>query len=129
MKSFLQDGGECHRKWHRTRNLRLLRLSGELPLNLCADELALTSCCRYAERLLANKRVSEYLRKHHGATKRKLEKLVSEFDAVCRISGRMNFNDASNCLPVREWITARSQRAQALSKASAGHARASRSCL
>lgn len=116
MKSFLQDGGVCHRKWHQTRNARLLRLSGELPIDLCADELELTALCRYADSLLANKRVNEYLSRHHGAMKRKIERLMGKFESVCRISGQMNFNDASNCAPVQDWIAGRPLRAQAVPK-------------
>jgi hypothetical protein len=116
MKSFLEDGGVCHRKWHQTRNARLLRLSGELPLDLCAEELRLTALCRYAESLLASKRVNEYLSRHHGTMKRKIERLAWKFESVCRISGEMNFNDASNCAPIQEWIAARPLRAQAVPK-------------
>jgi hypothetical protein len=88
MKSVAQDGGECHRKWRRTRTANLLRLSGELPKNLCVDELNLTVCCRYAESLMENSRINRYLAKYHPRDLRKLQTLLDEFEKICQISVR-----------------------------------------
>lgn len=83
MKSFDQDGGECYRKWHRTRLTHLLRLSGEPPQNLCIDELNLTVCCRYAKSLIRNTRINRYLDKYHPQELRQLKNLVEEFERNC----------------------------------------------
>jgi|SRR5581483_4917712 len=84
MKSFAEDGGVCQREWHRTRRRNLLKLTGDLPQNLCLDEIKLTICCRYAESLLKNLRVKKYLLKHHTAELQQLQKLLSEFEKACR---------------------------------------------
>jgi len=86
MKSFEQDGGECQRKWIRTRRANLLRLSGEPPATLCIDELNLTVCCRYAESLIKNSRINRYLGKHHLRELRKLQNLLSELEKICQSS-------------------------------------------
>lgn len=86
MKSFDQDGGECYRKWHQTRLVHLLGLSGEPPQNLCIDELKLTVCCRYAESLMRNARISRYLGKYHPQELRQLKILVEEFETHLRES-------------------------------------------
>ncbi len=83
MKSLDQDGGECNRKWHRTRLAYLLRLSGEPPQNLCIDELNLTICCRYAESLMRNTRINRYMDKYHAEELRQLKNLVAEFERIC----------------------------------------------
>ena len=83
MKSRKEDGGACWRGWHRTRRANLLRLSGELPKNLCTDQLNLTICCRYAESLVGNARVLRYLVKHHPSELSALQSLLSEFEEVC----------------------------------------------
>lgn len=82
MKSFDQDGGECYRKWHQTRLSNLLGLSGEPPQNICIDELNLTVCCRYAESLMRNARISRYLGKYHPQELRQLKNLVEEFERI-----------------------------------------------
>jgi hypothetical protein len=64
MKSFAEDGGACQKEWHRTRRRHLLELTGDLPKNLCVDEITLTICCRYVELLLRNQRIKKYLLKH-----------------------------------------------------------------
>jgi hypothetical protein len=80
MKPVSQDGGECWQKWHRTRKANLLRVSGPPPTNLCADQLNLTVCCRYAEWLIKNRRIFRYLTKNHSAELRKLQNLLAEFE-------------------------------------------------
>ena len=80
MKSVNEDGGECWRMWYRTRRERLLRLSGPPPENLCADQIKLTLCCRYARWLLLNPRVVRYLSKNHAAELRQLRSILTEFD-------------------------------------------------
>jgi hypothetical protein len=84
MKSFAQDGGACHRQWHRTRREHLLQISGELPKNLCLDEITLTICCRYAESLLKNLRVKKYLTKEHPSVLQNLEQLLADFEHACQ---------------------------------------------
>jgi hypothetical protein len=79
-KTIQQDGGKWHAKWHRTRLVNLLRLSGEPPKNLCLDQLNLTVCCRYAESLLKNTRIKRYLLKHHPEELRKLEMVLARFE-------------------------------------------------
>jgi hypothetical protein len=86
MKSFSQDGGECWRKWYRTRNANLLRLSGESPKSLCNDQLNLTICRRYTESLLKNSRINKYLVKHHASKLRELQNLLIEVDKICHTS-------------------------------------------
>jgi hypothetical protein len=83
MKSIKQDGGECRRKWYRTRRATLLRISGDPPKSLCMDELNLTICCRYVESLLENPRISKYLGKHHPIELGKLRNLLDEFEKAC----------------------------------------------
>jgi hypothetical protein len=83
MRSIDQDGGETNRKWHRTRLANLLRLSGEPPLNLCIDELSLTVCCRYAESLMRNTRITKYLSKYHPEELEQLQNLVEQFQKIC----------------------------------------------
>jgi hypothetical protein len=61
MRAIDEDGGESQRQWHRGRRENLLALTGELPKDLCRDEIMLTICCRYAESLLKNPRVNKYL--------------------------------------------------------------------
>jgi hypothetical protein len=84
IKSFSEDGGACHRQWHRTRRKHLLQLTGELPKNLCQDEITLTICCRYAESLLKNPRVTKYLAREHPNELRNLEQLFADFETACR---------------------------------------------
>jgi hypothetical protein len=80
MKSVSDDGGECWRQWYRTRHAHLLSLSGPPPKDLCANELALTACCRYAQRLLKNGRILRFLAKNHPVQLRTLQKLLATFD-------------------------------------------------
>jgi hypothetical protein len=84
MKSASEDGGECWRRWYCTHRANLLQLSGTPPKNLCADQLRLTTCCRYAEWLLKNPRVLRFLTKYHPAELRKLEDVLAEFQRACR---------------------------------------------
>jgi hypothetical protein len=85
MKSFAEDGGACQREWHRARRRNLLKLTGELPQNLCLDEITLTISCRYAESLLKNPRVTKYLLKQHPAELQGLQNLLSQFEEACRV--------------------------------------------
>lgn len=80
MKTIQEDGGESLRKWHQGRLAKLVRLSGNPPKNLCLDQLNLTVCCRYAETLLKNVRITQYLMKHHRRALRDLEKLLAELN-------------------------------------------------
>jgi hypothetical protein len=84
MKSASADGGECWRKWYRTRKANLLRLSGDPPTSLCVDQLNLTVCCRYAESLLKNSRIKRYLAKYHSGELRTLQNLSNEFERTCQ---------------------------------------------
>jgi hypothetical protein len=81
MKSVKQDGDEFWRKWHRTRQEHLARISGHFPRDLCAHELELTVCCRYAESLLRNQRVSRFLNRNHAPELRSLQNWLSRFAA------------------------------------------------
>jgi len=96
MKSHEQDGGECFRKWHRTRKANLLRLSGEPPKTLCVDQLNLTVCCRYAESLLMNDRIRRYLLKHHAEELAQMEDLVAEISLTGAGSGLGAKGDTKN---------------------------------
>ena len=79
-KTVQEDGGKWLRKWHRTRLANLLRLSGRPPKNLCIDQVNLIVCCHYAETLLKNERITQYLIKHHRRVLRDLEKLLAEWN-------------------------------------------------
>lgn len=83
MKAISQDGGECRRKWYRTRRATLLRVSGDPAKTQCIDELNLTICCRYIETLLENPRISKYLGKHRLSELAKLQNLLDEFEKAC----------------------------------------------
>jgi len=85
MKSPARDGGVCRRQWHRTRREHLLQLTGELPTNLCLDEITLTICCRYAESLLKNPQVKKYMAREHPNELRKLERILGEFESACQV--------------------------------------------
>jgi hypothetical protein len=84
MKPVREDGGECWRKWYRTRKATLLGLSGPPPMTLCVDQMNLTVCCRFAELLLKSPGILKYLYKNHASELQKLQKLLVEFDATCR---------------------------------------------
>jgi hypothetical protein len=88
MKSRKDDGGACWKQWYRTRRATLLRLSGEPPKALCVDQLNLTVCCRYAELLLNNARITRYLSRYHLGELRGLQDIVREFDQRCVCSMR-----------------------------------------
>ena len=81
MKSVKQDGGELWRKWHRTRQEHLTRISGQFPRDLCAYELELTVFCRYAELLLRNQRINRFLSRNHTPELHSLEDLLDRFGA------------------------------------------------
>ena len=81
LKSVKQDGGEFWRKWHRTRQENLTRISGHFPRDLCARELELTVCCRYAEALLRNQRVNRFLSRNHAPEIRSLQNWLRRFEA------------------------------------------------
>jgi hypothetical protein len=81
MKSVKQDGGELRRKWHRTRQEDLTRISGHYPRDLCALELELTVFCRYAELLLRNQRVNRFLSRNHAPELRSLQNWLNRFEA------------------------------------------------
>lgn len=87
-----QDGGECWRRWYRSRLANLSRLSGQAPKNLCLDELNITVCIRWTESLLNNSRVKRYLAKHHISELKALEKLVADFahHRACVDAGRLS---------------------------------------
>ena len=104
MKSIKQDGGECRRKWYRTRRVTLLRISGDPPKTLCMAELNLTIGCRYVESLLENARIIRYLAKHHPNELETSQNLLDEFAKACNIetpteSCRMDAGDpdAATC--------------------------------
>lgn len=82
MISRKQDGGACWERWYSTRNARLLALSGEVPKELCVDQLNLTVCCRYADSLLKNARINRYLTKYHAKAFRELEVLLDNFEKI-----------------------------------------------
>ena len=84
MISNKKDGGQCWDHWYQTRKANLLKITGALPLDLCAQELTLTSCCRYAESLLANPRIRRYLDKHHAPELRLLLVLLAQHNEICR---------------------------------------------
>lgn len=86
MISRKQDEGACWKQWYRTREAHLLLLSGEPPRNLCADQLNLTVCCRYAESLIKNSRINRYLAKYHPKAFRELQMLVDEFERVSEVT-------------------------------------------
>lgn len=81
MKLVKQDGGELWRKWHRTRQEHLTRISGQFPRDLCAHELELTVFCRYAELLLRNQRINRFLSRNHTPELHSLEDLLDRFEA------------------------------------------------
>lgn len=85
MKSRKQDGGECWRRWYKTREANLLRLSGKPPKILGLNQLNLTVCCRYGELLLKNGRINRYLAKHHPAELGTLRDLSAEFEKTCQL--------------------------------------------
>jgi hypothetical protein len=84
MKAIDEDGGDCWRKWYKTRAEHLLCLSGPPPTNLCTDELTLTICCRYAECLLKNPRIVKYLNRNHSPELEQLRALVAQFETTCQ---------------------------------------------
>jgi hypothetical protein len=84
MKSASEDGGDCWRRWYRTRKANLLRLSGEPPKNLCRDQLNLMVCCRYAETLVQRSRINRYLAKHHSKELCELQNLLIEFEKISK---------------------------------------------
>lgn len=88
MRSTDLDGGECWRKWYRTRRANLMKLSGVPPKNLCIDQLNATVCSRYVESLLEKARIQRYLAKYHARDLRKLESLVKEFNEICQVANR-----------------------------------------
>jgi|SRR5579864_188467 len=100
MKSFAQDGGTCHRQWHRTRREHLLQLTGELPTNLCLDEITLTICCRYAESLLKNPQVKKYMAREHPNEMRNLELVLAEFESACQVDSAPGLIGPSQKKPV-----------------------------
>ena len=81
MKSVKQDGGELQRKWHRTRQEHLTRISGHFLRDLCAHELELTICCRFAESLIHNQRVYRFLSRDHAPEMRSLQHWLNIFEA------------------------------------------------
>lgn len=83
MVSRKDDGGACWRRWYKTRKVHLLAISGDLPKNLCMEQLRLTVYCRYAESLLANPRIGRYVAKHHPSELQTLRTLSAEFKEVC----------------------------------------------
>lgn len=83
MKSREVDGGACWDQWYRTRSAHLLAISGELPKMLCVDQLALTVCIRYVDKLLRNGRIKKYLAKYHPAELSGLQLIVNEFEEAC----------------------------------------------
>jgi hypothetical protein len=90
MKSAKDDAGAAWARWYRTRRMNLLCLSGEPPPHLCADELTLTICCRYAQWLLRNQRVLRFLNKNHPAELRRLQNLLAGFEKTCGVESALN---------------------------------------
>jgi hypothetical protein len=78
-KNSQKNDSERLRNWYKTRLATLSRLSGVPPKTLCIDELNLTICCRYVERLLMNSRIKRYLLKYHLKELRRLEELLRDF--------------------------------------------------
>lgn len=90
MKSAKDDAGAAWARWYRTRRANLLRLSGEPPTHLCADELALTICSRYAQWLLRNQRILRFLIKNHPSELRRLQTLLVGFERTCGVASALN---------------------------------------
>lgn len=86
MRSSKQDGGQCWDQWYETRKANLLKISGPLPKKLCNQELNLTSCCRYAETLVANPKVARYFRKHHAKELQHLLLIIAKHNEDSRSS-------------------------------------------
>jgi hypothetical protein len=86
-KPLTQDGGDRHRKWDRTQKASLLRLSSEPPKTLGLDQLTLTICCRYANSLLANPKIKQYLAKHHSLQSANLDKLIEQCEQCVKQEG------------------------------------------
>ena len=86
-KFLTQDGGDSHRKWDQKQKANLLRLSSEPPKTLALDQLTLTICCRYANSLLANPKIKEYLAKHHSLQLADVEKLIEECEQCVKQEG------------------------------------------
>ena len=84
MISRKEDGGECWKRWFKTREAHLLTISGKPPEGLCQRELNLTVCFRYAESLKENKRVLRYLNKYHAVALHRLDRLLTEFEKASR---------------------------------------------
>jgi hypothetical protein len=93
MKSAKEDGGECWRKWYRTRRVNLLRLSGEVPKTLCIDQIHLIICFRYAGSLVGNQRVTRFLAKHHPSELQELREFVVECEGLLRTPGETQSTD------------------------------------
>ncbi len=85
MISRKQDDGACWERWYRARDARLLALSGEPPKALCADQLKLTVCCRYADSLMKSARINRYLTKYHSKALRELQVILDEFESVSEL--------------------------------------------
>jgi hypothetical protein len=87
-KKFLtQDGGDSHNELDRPQKANLLSLSSEPPKTLALDQLTLTICCRYANSLLANPKIKEYLAKHHSLQLVDLEKSIDECEQCVKQEG------------------------------------------
>jgi len=100
MKSAKDDAGAAWARWYRTRRANLLCLSGEPPPHLCADELTLTICCRYAQWLLRNQRVLRFLSKNHPAELRRLQNLLAGFEKTCGVESALNQSPRSREAPI-----------------------------
>lgn len=62
-------------------------LSFKAPKTLALDQLTLTICCRYADSLLANRKIKGYLAKHHSSQFADLENSIEECEQCVKQEG------------------------------------------
>jgi hypothetical protein len=86
-KCVAQDGGDSRRKWRQEQKASLIHVSSEPSKTLALDQLILTICCRYANSLLANAKVKEYLGKHHSLQLADLETLIEQCEQCVKQEG------------------------------------------
>ena len=84
-KCVAQDGGDSRRKRRQKQKASLLHAGP--PKTLALDQLILTICCRYANSLLANAKVKEYLGKHHSLQLADLETLIEQCEQCVKQEG------------------------------------------
>jgi hypothetical protein len=86
-KFLTQDGSDSHREPDRKQKADSLRLPSRPPNALALDQLILTICCRYANSLLANPKIKEYVAKHHSLELADLKKLIEECEQCVKQEG------------------------------------------